>query len=289
MVDFASGLLLLKSIWESIKGTRKIKKDDSNLLKDKEIRKDFLNNNPNASIIYINGNLYLGDTNQLNNSDKEKLKEIYSPLSDSKKNFDIIKSDFFYRVQDLKKELPNNKNINPFLKFLDYDLKTILNLSIYSKKLFDDGRSKEAQKIMDEIGLQYGKEGRKLCNLYSSGYINSMTDFLIKFYGDDIEKAKKEINPTIRKFLKQSDYILFIHHDSDKEDISNEIKMFILGNKPYIAIHGAGSTNISKIKEILIELEDEILGANYEVNEENLKTLSLCPLLHVYFTKKKKD
>ncbi|MEK6936330.1 MAG: hypothetical protein AABW67_06080 [Nanoarchaeota archaeon] len=285
VIDPFSIISSIKSIWDMIKGTRKIKKIDPNLLMNGEARKDFMNNNPNATLIYIQGDCYIGDKTQWNEEDRQKLKQIYNPLSEHKKEFDIIDIEFFNRVQDFKKELPDNKSINPFLKFLDYDLRTILNLSIYAKKLFDNKESQKAQKVRDDIGKHYGKEGRKLCNLYLSGYIDGMTEFLIQEYGQDIEKVKKEINLKIKKFVSESNYIFFIHQDSDGESILEGIKRCINQGKSYIAIHGAGSTNIKKVRDILEKLGNDITDKGYDINEESKRTLSLCPLLYVYLTK----
>jgi len=287
MTDISSIVLAIKAIWDTIKGTRNLKKIPE-LLMNGEARKDFLNNNPNATIVYVQrGDCYIGDKSQLNERDKLKLNQIYNPLSNNEIGFDIIDTDFFTRVQDFKKDLPDSKNINPFLKFLDYDLRSILNLSIYSKKLFDNKESERAQKVREDIGKHYGKEGRKLCNLYLSGYIDGMTEFLIQEYGQDTEKIRAEINGKIRSFVKESDYIFFIHSASDEEHILSEIRRRIYEDKQYIAIHGAGSINVKKVRDIVKELENELSDKEYDINEENKRTLSLCPLLYVYLTKKK--
>jgi len=286
MVDPSSIILAIKSVWDIIKGTRKIKKINPEFLMNGEARKDFMNNNPNATIIYVQGDCYyLGDKSQWNEKDKRELRQIYNPLSKNEKEFDIIDVDFFKRVQDFKKELPDNKSINPFLKFLDYDLRAILNLSIYAKKLFDAGESENAQKIRDDIGKHHGKDGRKLCNLYLSGYIDGMTEFLIQEYVQDMDKVKKEINQKINKFVKESDYIFFIHQNSEEGFILADVKKCINQEKPYIALHGAGPSNIKKVRQILNELEDDITNKGYDINEENKRTLSLCPLLYIYLTK----
>lgn len=285
MIEF---LEAAKLIWDVIKGTRNLKKVDSTIPLTGNARKDFLNNNPNATIVYVQGDCYIGDRSQLNNEDKNKIKEIYDPNSDNEKKFDIINTDFFDRVQEFKKELPDNKSINPFIKYLDYDLKTILNLSIYAKKLFDGGEWDKAQRVREDIGKHYGKEGRRLCNLYLSGYIDGMTEFLINSYSQDNEKLKKELNPTIRRFLQKSDYIFFIHEKTDIEEVINDIRKFIMNGKIYIAIHGAGLANIKIIRDILKELEQELVDLGYDINEENQRTLSLCPLLYVYLTKRVK-
>ncbi len=268
-----------------IKGTRKIEKIDPDILMNGEARKDFMNNNPNATLIYVQGDCYIGDKTQWNEKDKKGLKEVYNPLSVHKKEFDIIDTEFFNMVQDFKKELPDNKSINPFLKFLDSDLRAILNLSMYAKKLFDNKEGLKAQRIRDDIGKHYGKEGRQLCNLYLSGYIDGMTEFLIKEYGQNIEKVKEEINQKIKKFVSESDYIFFIHQDSDEDSVLVEIKRCINQAKPYIAIHGAGSTNIKKVRKLLEKINDDVSNSGYDLNEENKRTLSLCPLLYVYLTK----
>ncbi|MBU0761132.1 MAG: hypothetical protein KJ600_04275 [Nanoarchaeota archaeon] len=287
MTDVVSVVLAIKSVWEAIKGTRELKKVDLPLAMNGEARKDFLNNNPNSTIINIAGNCYIGDKSQITQEEKDKLKEIYNPTTQSEKNYDIIDTDFFGRIQEFKKELPDNKSINPFLKFLEHDLRTILNLSIYSKKLFDNKEGEKAQKVRDDIGKQYGKGGRKLCNLYLSGYIDGMTEFLIQEYGDNLEKVKSDINNKIRKFVEDSDYIFFVHSSSDENHILNNILECINQGRPYIAIHGAGPTNIKKVRNIISKIEGELSSFGYDKNEDNKRTLSLCPLLYVYLTKKK--
>jgi len=287
MSDAFSIITAIKSLWDIIRGTRNIKKIDPDWLMNGEARKDFMNNNPNATIVYIQGDFYMGDKSQLKETDKEKLKEIYDPIQRNEKEFDIIDFNFFNCVQDFKKSLADNKTINPFLKFLDYDLKAILNLSMYAKKLFDNKEGIKAQKVRSDIGEQYGKEGRKLCNLYLSGYIDGMTEFLIQEYGQEIDKVKKEINPRIREFVKEADYIFFIHQDSKEEDVLYGVKRCIKQNKPYIAIHGAGAVNIKKVRDILEDLEKDLSESGYDINEESKRTLSLCPLLYVYLTKKR--
>lgn len=288
MVEPTTIVTILKSLWDLVKGTKNLKKpDDPTILHDSQIRRDFLNNNPNASIVYVNGDLHIGDSSQLTEENKEKIKkEFQSRKRKDKKPIDIVDNEFFNRIEKFKKDLPNSKIINPFIKYLDIDIKNILNLSIYAERLFDSGDSKEAQKVRDDIGLQYGKEGRKLCNLYLSGYIDGMTEYLISYYGEDLDSVKKEINDKIRKFVAESDYIFFIHSNSNKQEIEENIRECITNGEVYIAIHGAGS-NIDKVREIIEELGEDIEKENYDINEENLKTLSLCPLLYIYLTKRK--
>jgi hypothetical protein len=286
----ASGLSILNSIWQSIKGTRKVvAPEDKKILANKELRKDFLNNNPNALIVNVQGNLYIGDSTFLNQKEKQIINDSFSEKKDlvGKKQIDIIESDFYERIQKLKLKMPLENKINPFMQFLDYDIRNILSLSIYAKKLFDEGDSKEAKKIREDIGEQYGKDGRKLCNLYLSGYIDGMTEYLQVYYDGDAEKIKSEINLKIKKFVKDSDYILFIHSESIESEIIDKIKRLINLNKKYIALHGAGG-NIHKVRKIIDLLKDTITKESYDLNEENLKTLSLCPLLNISLTKKEK-
>ncbi|MEK6811522.1 MAG: hypothetical protein AABX96_03365 [Nanoarchaeota archaeon] len=282
-VDIIAGIRL---VWDVIKGTRNLKKLDPDILMNGESSKDFLNNNPYATIIYVKGDLYLGDKSKLNEKDKNELRESYNSTLEIGKSLDIIDIDFFNRVQEFKKELPDNKNINPFLKYLKHDLRTILTLSIYIKKLFDNKEIEKAQNVREDIGKQYGKEGRKLCNLYLSGYIDGMTEFLIQEYGQDIEKVREEVDNKIRKFLAESDYIFFIYQSSGEEILLSEIKRCLKQNKPYIAIHGAGQMNIKKVRKIVEEIRDNLSDSGYDMNEENKRTLSLCPLLYVYLRKR---
>jgi hypothetical protein len=286
-----AGLNMLNALWQTIKGTRKLKApENKQILENSELRRDFLNNNPNATIVIVEGNMYLGDLTALNSQEKQTLNATLSEKKEEnmKKQVDIIESDFYERIKKLKLGSPIDKKINPFMPFLEPDVRNILSLSVYAKKLFDDGDSKEAKRIREDIGNQYGKDGRKLCNLYLSGYIDGMTEYLQVFYEGDVEKMKLDINQKIKRFVKDSDYILFIHSESLEPEITEEVNNLINLNKEYIAIHGAGS-NIRKVRKILATLKETITNEGYDINEENLKTLSLCPLLNVSLTKKKKE
>lgn len=288
MADAPSILSILKNIWDLIRGTNKLGKiDNPQFLKGGELRRDFLNNNPNATIINVNGDLYVGDLSCLENKDKEILKSTFSEeKSKLKKEVDIIDNGFYDRIIKFKNNLPESIKISYFLQFLDYDLQNILKLSSYTKKLFDEGDSKEAQRIREDIGFQYGKDGRKLCNLYLSGYIDGMVEYLEASFEGDIEKIKKEASNKIRKFTKESDYIIFIHSQSIEKEVSLNVLRCIHIKCPYIALHGAGN-NIPKVKRIIESLKDNITKEGYDIDEENFKTLSLCPLLNIYLTKKK--
>lgn len=197
----------------------------------------------------------------------------------------VIDNDFFERIQSFRDGFRINKKIIQFIKYLDLDLKNILSLSMYTKHLFDDNRSKEALKIKDDIGDHYGKEGRKLCNLYLSGYIDGMVEYLEVFYENDFDKIQREINGKIKMFVKESDNIFFIHSKSNKDEIINEILKGINLKEKYIALHGAGS-NIQKVKIIQEEIKDTIIKEGYDISEENLNTLSMCPILNICITKK---
>ena len=160
----SSSLALLNSLWQTIKGTRNLTSPENRqILENNETRKTFLNNNPNAIIIQVQGNMYLGDSDVLNSREKQRFNNIFSEKNNfSGKQIDIIESDFYERIKKLKLNLPQSKKINQFTKYLESDINNILSLSIYAKRLFDGGDSNEAKKIREDIGLQYGKEGRCL-------------------------------------------------------------------------------------------------------------------------------
>jgi hypothetical protein len=286
------GLSILEKIWKIIKGTRKIKApEDKQFLENSELRKNFLNNNPGAVIIQVQGDMYIGDSALLNQKEKEMINNAFSEKNEKKeaaKQIEVIESDFYERIKKMKMKFPRDNKINPFMQFLESDIRNILSLSIYAKRLFDEGDSKEARKIREDIGSQYGKEGRKLCNLYLSGYIDGMTEYLKVYYDEDIDKIQAEINKKIKTFVLNSDYILFIHSESIESEVMEEVKALINKNKEYIALHGAGN-NIYKVRKILDALKDTLTKEKYDINEEKLKTLSLCPLINASLTKKKRD
>lgn len=77
------------AVWKIIKGTSKIlKPDDDSALKDIEARKRFLNDNKEAIIINVNGNLYIGDYSKIPEDIKEKLLQKFKIEGGKKEDVD---------------------------------------------------------------------------------------------------------------------------------------------------------------------------------------------------------
>ena len=234
-----------------------------------------------------------GDLNKLPNSVKKRIIDQYKKKEHVERKIEIrpIQNDFYELVSEYSEHFTKSEKIlDKILPYLDVDFKSILKLASYVQKLVNKDDHKKAQRVKRDILRFYGKDGRKLCNLYLQGYVTVM----IEEYIDKIFKTsqrpqeiKELLNRLISKVIKNSDFIFFINPNHRAEEIVQKVIQGMKLQKPYIALHSAGSANIKKTEEILRKIgETKIMDMGYEVSQENPKTLSSCPLFNIYITKK---
>lgn len=271
---------ILSKIWQAIRGTSKVEKIGNNLLSNNDVRKSFLKENKNATIINVAGNLYIGDFSKMPEDKKQYIKEAYDG-NKNKAKIDVMNSDFYCRVEKFKTSKGDIKPISKCFNFLDSQVKNILELSAYAEDLFNQNDSAEAQRVRSDIGDQYGKWGRKLSNLYLSGYINGMIEFL-KDRGDEL---KDTLNEEIRNFVNSSDPIYFIHEDMS-ENVVGSIISKIKSGIGYIAVHSAGR-NLEYAREIKSEIETIAEEEGYDIKEDVSRSPSNIPLSFIRIIPKK--
>ena len=206
----------------------------------------------------------------------------------------LISSDFHEELEEYHKYYykPDKTILNKIYPYLDPDYRSILKLSVYTDELYKKKEDKRAQEIKSDIGIQYGKDGRKLCNLYIKGYINSFLDNYIK---QIFEKATNKkiigvrLNSRIKAILSYSeDHIFFINpYTTKKPQVVKKIIELMMQNAHYIALHSAGSSNIKRAENILDELikQDVFNEYGYSHIQENPESTSLCPFFDIYIEK----
>lgn len=291
-VDFG----LITSVIEAVKDSLELGK--LILVKNKDVRdafkqKDVLDkirkteNNGNIVVIQVNGNNnFIADWSKIPHDKKTLLLENFSKEKkiSTKKEINIINQDFYPRVEKFENSQSSDRKIEKIFPFLASDFKNILKLSIYVKELYDEGNSREASSVKIDIGYQYGKDGRKLCNLYSNGYIIAMIDFLYAYHDGDEEKIKEEINKRIFELIRKP--IFYIHQRHQNLVVINQIYQALYHKEIYIAIHVAGQ-NINKAETIVSEVTETAKENNYDIGVSNEKTLSQTPVYNAFITPKK--
>jgi hypothetical protein len=297
----------ITNLWSIIKklGSRLLKPKstkENQLLKDHSFRQTNIFSKTNNQIFVVNtdsGQNFLANIDEIPDKVIELLDKQFNQPHELKKDeptINIISSDFHEEMEDYSEfYYKQDKSIlNQIYRYLDSDYRSILKLSVYVQKLYTKKKDREAQEVKNQIGMQYGKDGRKLCNLYLKGYIDSLVNYYIK---EIFEKAMDKnvigikLNKRIRTLLSYSeDCIFFINpYTTKKTKVVEKITELMIINTPYIALHSAGSENIKRAETILDELNKnnvfEMYG--YILKQESPESTSSCPFFDVYIRKKK--
>jgi len=245
------------------------KKEQKAIQKNPEAWNHFVNNgNLNGSPVLIN-NLYLGDLDKLPSELKKRInKRINSnkKIPENKK-INFIKYDFKDREENYL-ATQRKDQISKYLPYLNYDLKKILDLSIYVKIQYATNNS-EAHRVKQDIGYEYGNVGRKICNLYTSGYVELLLNYLEVIYSES--ELKEIVNDQLLHFIENSEYIFFLHQNSEELKTINKLREGLSRKRKYLAIHSTGS-NTTKAKSIHKIIEKEIDKKEYTVNIQSFNT-----------------
>lgn len=262
----------LLSLWDAIKTAHEIYKlthEQAEFLKDPGHRQEFNNivGDVKPTIINVNGNFYLGNYTNAPKEFKDALFKNFNDNNSSKKiDVKVIDNKFYERIQKNNSITDSDQLLSRYYNNLDIQNKNILQQSFKVKKLYEIDPV-EAQRIKDDIGYQYGKDGRKLCNLYTQNYINQLVEFLEMFHAEDISQVSKVINGEINNFLENSDYIFFIHVNSNENTVISKIFYGLNHSVEFIALHGAG-LNVDKVVYIKDKIIDEIKRYHYVIDEK---------------------
>lgn len=293
----------MSPFWEIIKDLFKIlagrllRPKDSKPLDDHSFR---LTNifSKNSNIIIVNlqdkkENL-IANIEELPDNVKKVIQESFN-IDKSKRdelpNIRLIKSDrsnFSKRIVDFQQHYEKRDNIlDDILPHLRPEYRSILKLSSYVKEKFDASENIEAQKIKADIGNQYGRNGRKLCNLYTKSYIIEMISvYISKIFESTTNKRDFDIklnNLFDDIIIRHSEYIFFIHRDTNISEVKDKIILGMESKKPYIALHSAGSINISITKKILKKISDDSFSEyNYLYKQEKQFSSTGVPFFDVY-------
>ncbi len=197
-----------------------------------------------------------------------KEKEL-SQLLPANNKVKLIAKSFSVQVNNLVKELQepiDDVLLKKMMPYLEKDFANILRLSIYARKAYNGGDRKEGEQIKSHIGSHYGKEGRKLCNLYHKGYITELSreylENILKL--EDMTKIQKRLNELIRKIINFTEFVFFISNSTRLKDIKSEVIKAMKANKEYIAFHSVGIPNKKKLLQLHSEIIDTIPEFGYK-------------------------
>ena len=237
----------------------------------------------------------------LENLPEKAIKALRESFNDESKPSDnptirLIKSDFQKQLIDYERFYESDSElVNKILPYLRPDYASILKLASYVKSKYDTGERAEADRLKDHIGAQYGKSGRKLCNLFTTGYIPGAVSSYMASYVEQAIPSRVDrseicaaLNNLISKIIDFSENIYFIHRGSEAAVIGTQIVNAMKSKKPYIALHSAGSMNISIAEEIIKHIgKDNIESLGYETTQGSDDRIpSVVPFFDVRITPK---
>jgi len=213
-----------------------------------------------TKIIYVNsGNKYEShdgnrtlslNLSKLDHDEKEQLKTITHQYLDAGKLLLEAKTrSLLEDLYDYNKRSSNSSILSFFRDIIPAEDLEALEASLYLREKFNTDRTKVPQ-LKDDIVKNFGNRGKNIANLCTAGYFEN---FLMKLYNSSPEQFKRLYELVVPKSI----IAVFVYHDMTKEDITREIDLKIRLCKnygvPFMHIHGIGTSNTQKIKEILDE------------------------------------
>lgn len=199
----------------------------------------------------------------------------------------LLRDDFSDDVKDFQAYLARQdallKTIEPFL---EPQYASILRLAAYAKNCYETNRRARGDEVRNQIGLQYGRAGRKLCNLYIKGYVSDMFVHYLEpvlASGRAHEGVRAEVNELMRSLIRFSENVHFIHQGLADASVVDQVKEAVKNGAPYIAIHAAGPRNVPKVERIIHDVDPTFLRENGYAVEQNLSNYAPeVPFLDIY-------
>lgn len=231
----------------------------------------------NTFIVHLpdQGERLIGNFTELPDSVLQEIRKQFEPRVHSvapRISIRILRDDFADEVNEfqayLGKEEGLLRNVEPYL---EPQYASILRLAAYAKSYYDAKNRGRGDEVRNQIGLQYGRAGRKLCNLYLKGYVSEMFQHYLEpilTSGDDVNKIRSEVNGLLRTLIRFSENVHFIHLGITDAEVIDKVRKAVESDAPYVAIHSAGTRNVRKAQRIMRELEPADLTENgYQVHQ----------------------
>jgi hypothetical protein len=200
----------------------------------------------------------------------------------------ILRDDFSDDVNAFQAYLAREDNLLKAVEpYLEPQYASILRLAAFAKSWYDGGKRAKGDEVRNQVGLQYGRAGRKLCNLYLKGYVSDMFQHYLEptlSSGKDAVAIRKEINDLLRTLIRFSENVHFIHFGLPDASVTHSVQKAIESGAPYIAIHAAGAKNVRKAQRVLRQLDPtDLEQGGYQVEQLPSGTAKV-PFLDIVIT-----
>lgn len=281
----------IANIVSSIKGFLKLNGEEKSKMTDIKAKKEIINKD-NIIIKTGGGDVYIGNFHQLSDDDIDKIMDKFIKTPKEKETRIIDYQFYDEAVQYEETFNTGDELVNHILPFLEPKMTSIFNLAKRVDYYYEIDEHKKALEIKDNIATMYGKEGNKLCNLYTSGYVDQAVEYYLdvsrndKKIAEDINVKRKFINELMQSLLIFAKHIHYVNKGDDVTTLSRKIKQDMDDDAKYIAIHSAGTKNISVATQTTDKIRDEIEKEDYEISFKEPETKSSTPLLEIVITKR---
>lgn len=186
---------------------------------------------------------------------KEEIKSHFE-----KKEIDILESKSDDRVEDIKQKAKSQRN-KAILSFYKDKISLkhweALELSLYLKAVFED--SEPVNDLKRDIIRKYGNEGNIIANLCSAGYFEGHIKGIYEEMSFQTDFTPEKFKDYFELILRISPFAIFVSREMDEEELSGLVNYKLEAHKRYginfIAIHGIGKNNVSKIINVVKEIE----------------------------------
>ncbi|MDD5657507.1 MAG: hypothetical protein PHF00_09675 [Elusimicrobia bacterium] len=117
---------------------------------------------------------------------------------------------------------------------------------------------KDISNLKESVVISYGERGRKICNLCSAGYFETMIVPLLREMRVSPEFQVSEFKRRYDLIVEEEAFSLFVHGGMSAASLGRDIVAKLERNKSYgkhyVNIHAIGSTNIDTVKSAAREV-----------------------------------
>jgi hypothetical protein len=275
-------------------GHRLIRPRDQKTLNDHSSRQtNILSKVENTFIIHLpdKGEYLVGDYREIPDSVRAAIQaqlESQGHRAEAPTAIRILRDDFSDDINEFQAYLEREdillKTIEPFL---EPQYSSILRLAAYAKSCYENGKRTKGDEIRNQVGLQYGRAGRKLCNLYLKEYVSDMFQHYLEpilTSETDNARIRTKVNDLLRVLIRFSENVHFIHQGLAVGGVVDRVREAISSGALYIALHAAGARNVKRTDKIIQELGLDFLRDNgYDIQLQPAGSAKI-PFLDVYIT-----
>lgn len=212
-----------------------------------------------------------------------KVREILRGAQNEGATFLLKESQELIKDIKLKEESVDVKSLlEYFIHKIPPDDYNALRAAIYIDTLFKEGKnSKNIYRLKGDVGRKYGVRGLKICNLYASGYFETMIKPLYEEFSQS-GFARRDFINKYNIIINEEAFAVFIRADMDCAEVKTIITTKMSRNLGYgrrdITIHGIGRNNAEKIRKAISDIEMEKEYPNIEKHIEETGNIILAKL-----------